>query len=212
MARLRKKRRPVRNRSRMRRTALRRRLPTRSGRRGVRSTRRRVPSRAGRRRAALLKARKRSALQRSRRRRAALLRNRKRRAAILRARRKLVMPKRPKWRGKRPPWWVRYPWWTRPRHTTVYVTPGTDWRREEIWRAEGQKTRPRAALQRSGALRHRRRGGIAKGSPGVARRWVHAQVVNADSPPFSGVAEHAVDPDEAERLWALSESMVANAT
>ena len=37
-----------------------------------------------------------------------------------------------------------------------------------------------------------------------------AQLVNADSPPFSGVAPHAVDPDEAERLWTVSESMLAD--
>jgi len=39
-----------------------------------------------------------------------------------------------------------------------------------------------------------------------------AQLATEDSPPFSGVAWHAVDPGEAERLWMASESMLAEAS
>ncbi len=39
-----------------------------------------------------------------------------------------------------------------------------------------------------------------------------ANLVSADSPPFSGVAEHAIDPEQAERLWTVSESMLADAS
>ena len=39
-----------------------------------------------------------------------------------------------------------------------------------------------------------------------------AALVTEDTPPYLGVAEHAVDPEQAERLWSVSETMLAEAS